>query len=141
MIKYSGSSTAFPYFKRRKTGRGLGTRLILINIFTFCALFCIYIIQVNTNGILSFRSQFLSWTPQQFPFFGSPLIAPFWDDVNINRFGNIFYRQSFDDTLLQRARDQIRESFSSSGNFTPTVLLIATWDRVAEFAGGPQVSA
>ena len=103
--------------------------------------FCIYIIQVNTNGILSFRFQFLSWTPRRFPFFGSPLIAPFWDDVNINRFGNIFYRQSFDDTLLQRARDQIRESFSSSGNFTPTVLLIATWDQVAEFAGGPQVSA
>ena len=112
--------------------------------FTLCAFAVtkfLYIIQVNTNGILSFRSQFTSFFPQRFPFFGSPLIAPFWDDVNINRFGNIFYRQTSDVTLLQRARDQIQELFSSFDNFTPTVLFIATWDRVAEFGGGSQVSA
>ena len=97
--------------------------------------------QVNSNGILSFRSQYLQYIPQMFPFTGLPLIAPFWDDVDITRFGNIFYRQTNDTTLLQRARDQLQELFPSSGNFTPTTLFIATWDRVAQFEGGSQVSA
>ena len=99
----------------------------------------ISILQVNTNGILSFRSQFTAFFPQRFPLFGSPLIAPFWDDVNINRFGNIFYRQTSSATLLQRVRNELQELFPSSGNFNPTRLLIATWDRVAEFGSGSQV--
>ena len=61
------------------------------------------------------------------------LIAPFWGDVDITRFGNIFYRETSNTTLLQRAQDQLQGLFPSSGNFTPTTLFIATWDRVAEF--------
>ena len=74
------------------------------------------------------------------------LIAPFWGDVDITRFGNIFYRETSNTTLLQRAQDQLQGLFPSSGNFTPTTLFIATWDRVAEFVpffsvGEPQVHA
>ena len=98
-------------------------------------------LQVNTNGILSFQSQYLQYFPQMFPSTGLPLIALFWDDVDITRFGNIFYRQTNNTTLLQRARNQLQELFPSSGNFTPTTLFIATWDRVAQFGGKPQVSA
>ena len=97
--------------------------------------------KVNTNGHLTFRSGFLAWTPQRFPFFGSPLIAPFWDDVDIRQFGTIFYRQTSSPTLLQRARNEIQELFPSSGNFSPTRLVIATWDRVAGFGLGSQVCA
>ena len=68
-----------------------------------------------------------------------PLIAPFWSDVDITRFGNIFYRETSNATFLQRARDQLQELFPSSGDFTPTTLFIATWDRVAQLGGGPQV--
>ena len=67
------------------------------------------------------------------------IIAPFWDGVDIRRFGNVFYRQTNDTTLLQRARDQLQELFPFSGNFTPTTLFIATWDRVAQRGGGSQV--
>ena len=96
--------------------------------------------QVNTNGIISFGLQFTEFTPQRFPLNNLvPLIAPFWDDVDITRFGNIFYRQTSNAALLQRARDQLQELFPSSGNFTPTTLFIATWDRVAEYGGGSQV--
>ena len=63
------------------------------------------------------------------------MIAPFWDYVDITRFGNIYYRQTSNATLLRRARDQLQELFPSSGNFTPSTLFIATWDRVAEFTG------
>ena len=95
--------------------------------------------QVNTNGHLTFRSGFLSFIPQPFPFFGLPLIAPFWDDVDITQFGTIFYRQTSNTTLRQRARDELQNLFPSAGNFTPTILLIATWDRVAGFIQGSQV--
>ena len=97
--------------------------------------------QVNSNGILSFRSEYLQYSPQLFPFTGLPVIAPFWDDIDITRFGSISYRQTNDTTLLQRARDQLQELFPSSGNFTPTTLFIATWDRVAQFGGRSQVFA
>ena len=97
--------------------------------------------QVHTDGILSFQFQFPSLNRQMFPLLRLPLIAPFWDDVDIRRFGNIFYRETSNATLLQRARDQLQELFPSSGNFTPTTLFIATWDRVAGYEGTIQVSA
>ena len=91
-------------------------------------------LQVNTNGILSFQSAFTSATPHMFPLPDNiSLIAPFWDDVDITRFGSIFWRETSNATLLQRAQDQLQRLFPSSGNFTPTTLFIATWDRVAEF--------
>ena len=98
--------------------------------------------QVNTNGILSFGNQFIWITIRRFPLAaGRSLIAPFWDDVDTRRFGTIYYRETSNATLLQRARDQLRELFPSTGNFTPTQLFIATWDRVAEFGqNGSQVS-
>ena len=74
-----------------------------------------------------------------FPSTGLALIAPFWNDVDIRRFGNIYYRETSNVTLLQRARDQLQELFPSSGNFTPTTLFIATWDKVAEYGGETQV--
>ena len=95
--------------------------------------------QVNTNGHLTFQSGFLAWTPQRFPIVGLPLIAPFWDDVDIRQFGTIFYRQTSNTTLRQRVRDELQDLFPSAGNFTPTILLIATWDRVAGFTQGSQV--
>jgi len=61
--------------------------------------------------------------------------------VDIRRFGSIFYRQTSNATLLQRARDQLQELFPSSGNFTPTTLFIATWDRVAQFGRETRVSS
>ena len=106
-------------------------------------LFCDSGLQVNTNGILSFQTAFTSATPRTFPLSANiSLIAPFWGDVDITRFGSIFYRETSNATLLQRARDQLQGLFPSSGNFTPTTLFIATWDRVAEFdsVGGPQVT-
>ena len=97
------------------------------------------VLQVNRNGVVSFQLQFFEPRPRSFPLNDFiPLIAPFWYmyDVDI---GNRFYRQTSNVTLLQRARDQLNEWFPSSGNFTPTTLFIATWDRVALFGGRSQV--
>ena len=93
--------------------------------------------QVNTNGILSFRFPFTEFTPHMFPCPDNvPLIAPFWDNVDIERFGNISYRETSDCALLQKAQSQLQELFPSSGDFNPTTLFIATWDQVAVFEEG-----
>ena len=70
-----------------------------------------------------------------------PVIVPFRVRYLYEFTGNIFYRQTNDATLLQRASDQLQELFPSSGNFTPTTLFIATWENVAEFGRPSQVSA
>ena len=86
--------------------------------------------QVNANGVLSFRSTFSNSSIRTFPFFSPPLIAPYWENFDLRRGGNLFYRQTSNPTLLQRVRDQLQRSFPANGNFTPTDLFIATWDRV-----------
>ena len=72
-------------------------------------------------------------------FIAGILIAPFSDGVDIRRFGKLFYRETSNVTLIQRARDQLQELFPSYSSFTPTTLFIATWDRVPQFGGGFQV--
>ena len=94
------------------------------------------VLQVNRIGVVSFQTQFIELRPRSFPLNDSPLIAPFWYVVDI---GSTFYRQTSNATLLQRARDELQELFPSSGNFTPTTLFIATWDRVAQSGRGSQV--
>jgi len=91
-------------------------------------------VQVNTNGDISFRSPFTSFTPRPFPLAFLPLIALYWTDFDSRRGGTISYRQTSNSTLLQRVRSQIQESFPSAGNFTPTDLFIATWDQVPGFS-------
>ena len=101
--------------------------------------------QINTNGVLLFQSPFVQsgYVPRGFSLsdINNTLIAPFWDNLGLRRFGNVFYRTTSNAALLQRAHDQLQELFPSSDNFTPTTLFIATWDRVAEYEGGTQVSA
>ena len=99
--------------------------------------------QINTNGVLSFQSPLSGSVPQGFSLsdVSSTVIVPFLDTLGIRRFGNIFFRATSNAALLQRARDQLQELFPSSGNFIPTTLFIATWDRVAECEGATQVSA
>ena len=94
---------------------------------------------MNSNGILSLRVGFTDFSPEPFPLNNgfqddSILIAPFWDDVNINNAGDIFFRFSSDPLLLQEVGDSISNAFGIT--FQPTLLFIVTWDGVAQF-GGP----
>ena len=108
----------------------------VIIIITVTASFNVLGSQVNTNGIISFQLRFTKFRSRRFPLNNFiPLIAPFWDDVDITRSGNIFFRQTSNATLLQRARDQLQKLFPSSGIFIPTTMFIATWDRVAPYFG------
>lgn len=84
-------------------------------------------VQVNTNGVISFRYPFTTCCGSRaFPR-DSPLIAPFWHDVNTANGGEIYYRQTSDPELLTFFLGVFPD-------FQPTLLFIATWNRVAPSA-------
>ncbi len=98
-----------------------------------------FLFKVNTNGLLSFGAGNRAFTPQSFPIEVGPLIAPFWDDVDIRGSGSIYFRQSSDLSMIQMVLSRLR-SINVAQDFTPTALFIATWDHVAEFGGPSNVS-
>ena len=90
--------------------------------------------QVNDNGVISFYSQYNKYIPVSFPLYGSDrIIAPYWSDVDTRGSGIIYYRQTSDPNLLDRATSEIRQKFSMSENMTVTNLLIATWNNVGYY--------
>ena len=90
---------------------------------------------MNNNGDISFTTAVPGFTPTSFPLSDNlELIAPYWADVDTRGTGNVWYRQSEDLSLLNRAGDEIRAAFPSLGFFTPSYLFIATWDHVGYFS-------
>ena len=94
---------------------------------------------MNSNGILSFRSPFTDFSPDPFPliFQNNILIAPFWDDFNVNNGGQISFRLSDDQTLLNRVSSRVNAAFNTG--FSAEFLLIATWNGVPEFGSSNAV--
>ena len=78
-----------------------------------------------------------AYTPEPLPISDSRvLLSPYWADVDTRpvNSGFVYYRQSMDQTLLDKARDQIRATFPVDfETFTPTFLFIATWDHVGYY--------
>ena len=100
-------------------------------------LHAIYILQVNSNGVLSFEMAFLDYRSSEFPIDSSPLITPFWSDFNPRYGGNITYRQSNDSSLLRSVHSLLLEvDVGNLSGFYPEHVFIATWDRVPPYAGG-----
>ena len=73
-------------------------------------------------------------------------ILPFWADVDITNSsggGNVFYRESTEQSILTRASTDVREAFRSYPHFTAQNVIIATWDQVSFYdqqGGGDPVS-
>lgn len=67
-----------------------------------------------------------------------PIVAPFWSDVDTRGIGAVWYRQTTDKNLLQRAlmditRDPTLFPVLDLHNFSPRLALIATWDHVGYY--------
>lgn len=100
------------------------------------------ILQVNNNGIISFLAAVSTFTPDPFPIEGSPLIAPYWADVDTRGAGEessnvsntVWYRITTDPELRARAMAEIQLAFIDQSSFTPTFLVIATWEEVGYFS-------
>ena len=88
---------------------------------------------MNTHGVLSFQTRFLTFSPQALPFSSVPLIILFWSDTDITRGGNIYYRNASDDETLRQAYSILIHNYtSSSSGFYPTSVFIATWSEVPQ---------
>ena len=92
-------------------------------------------LQVNNNGVISFTRAVSDFTPEPFPLGnGLQLIAPFWGDVDTTGTGEVWYRETTNPALLQRAQREIREYFSGQEEFVPKGIVIATWDHVGYYS-------
>jgi len=89
-------------------------------------------VQVNVNGVISLSADFDDYFTHLLPLRGADkIIAPYWADVDTTVTGNIYYRQTSDSILLDRANEQIGAAFPISLDVISVEnLLIATWDRV-----------
>ena len=108
-----------------------------------------YSLQIANNGILSFRQSFssISHIPTPFPN-DVIMIAPFWADVDTRNsseappagvaredIGRVWYREAFDNELLEKAGREIREAFIGLSTFNPKSLFVATWRNVGYYNG------
>lgn len=97
-------------------------------------------LQLYDNGYIGVGKTTGSKTPSPLPFRSDcPMIAVYWADVDTTNLGLVFYRETQDGTLLDKARDEIRDVYGRT--FTPTSLFIATWDKVGYCCNnnGPEV--
>ncbi|XP_069107045.1 protein mesh-like [Argopecten irradians] len=91
-----------------------------------------YSLYVNTNGAISFLGTLSQFTPEPFPLRNSRrIIAPFWADVDTRHGGTVWYRETTDSSILQRATDEVRLYYPSLNSFRADWVFIATWDNVA----------
>ncbi|NXO73463.1 SNED1 protein, partial [Phainopepla nitens] len=91
---------------------------------------------VNNNGIISFLKEVSQFTPVAFPISKDRrVVAAFWADVDNRRAGEIYYRESTDQPILERASRDIAQYFPEFPGFSAQWVFIATWYRVTFFGG------
>ncbi|KAM6907349.1 alpha-tectorin [Xenentodon cancila] len=97
-------------------------------------------IYVNNNGVISFSVQVSQFTPEAFPLSDSrSFIAPLWADVHNGIRGDVYYRETTDPEILERATQDVRKHFKNMPAFTAVWVFIATWNQVT-FYGGSQTT-
>ena len=93
-------------------------------------------LQVNTNGAISFSRPISTYTPRSFPIGGGwELIAPYWADVDTRGgSGVIYYRVATDSGTRNKANSDIRQAFPSSARtFSANWVFVATWVNVKHY--------
>ena len=83
--------------------------------------------QVSANGVISLGAAFNYYSPRSFPQLTRDIIAPFWDYYYG---GKVLYRLSDNQTLLSEVGSTINDALVNECDFTPTMLLIATWNNI-----------
>lgn len=88
------------------------------------------IIQVSTNGLLSFEEGFDSYIVSRFPRTAPssvPLIAPLWADFNFRDAGTLYYRVTTEARTLDAAVEYIEYRNAIYGEYRPTMAVVVTW--------------
>ena len=64
-----------------------------------------------------------------------PTIAVFYAPVEVKDSSEVFYRETRNESIVKRATDHVRASFSREKNFVATSVFIATWNNVVHVDG------
>ena len=93
--------------------------------------------QVSSNGLISFGSQYASFTPQTFPI-SVNVVAPYWDDINLREKGVVRYAviTHSHPTLslwLNRTNELIKKKNNHYEEFKASWLLVARWIDVCPY--------
>ena len=95
-------------------------------------------LQVSSNGFITFGYPYASYIPKQFPISQSlSIVAPFWSDVDISDgIGNIYYHvyAETQSPLIARANEELA-LFTGEFMINTTWLMVVTWDGVPQFLG------
>ncbi|XP_048735670.2 sushi, nidogen and EGF-like domain-containing protein 1, partial [Ostrea edulis] len=90
---------------------------------------------VNNNGDITFETPLTQYTSEPFPINGTHrIIAPFWTDIDTTEGGSLWYRTTNDVTTLQRGASTVHSLFPDITQFTPTWMMVVTWDDVAAYS-------
>ncbi|XP_072011161.1 alpha-tectorin-like [Engystomops pustulosus] len=87
-------------------------------------------LHVNNNGAISFNGPVTAYTPDGFPIPEFWMICPYWADVDNECGGDIFFRQTTEEELMQRLSKDVNEVFQGL-KFKSQWAFIVTWDKVA----------
>lgn len=90
-------------------------------------------IHVNTNGHLSFDSDVPAYRSHIAMPLGAYIVAAFFADIDTRGIGRVYYRNTSDQAVLERAAADVQIHFSGYETFMPKSLFIATWDRVGYY--------
>lgn len=99
--------------------------------------------QVGTNGIFAFSEPFYSPSARPFPG-GAPgayVVAPYWNDIDIRRAGNISYEvhsRSVNNPGSNRLLDEVSGFVedSTDQSFEGSWMLVAEWREVHQYPHG-----
>ena len=99
---------------------------------------------MNSNGIITTSGPYTLFDITSFPLSNNnPSISAYWADIDPENIYNlaeaaVYYRQSTDATLLQRATDEVLETFADQvPEFQATWIMIVTWHRLVFFGYEP----
>lgn len=92
--------------------------------------------QVNTNGILTFVTEYPDYINQPIPL-EYPTIAVFYSNIDTTDADEttlVLFFKSQNPEKLAKASDLVRRSFTGSEDFQATVIYVATWENVGYYS-------
>ena len=93
------------------------------------------ILQVHNNGIVSLNDAPVYFLNDPFPLENYTFIAPFYGDVDTRAAGTVWFSDpvSRNGTMRERAKAHITNAFTEYKDFSPSYLIVATWDHVGYY--------
>ncbi|XP_060073737.1 sushi, nidogen and EGF-like domain-containing protein 1 [Ylistrum balloti] len=86
---------------------------------------------VNTNGDITFGNSLSQYRPSAFPLPGNyVMVAVFWTDIITYTVGEIWYKLSSNQDLLDRATSDVRSAFTDQTDFSSSLVFVVTWNEV-----------